>query len=415
MHLATPFIWQGERLAADYPEPSNNATILNSAESLLVQYVADHGKNKSIESVARMFVDDVSGAGDDSDAAYCVVVDALRTLESEGLLTCDPEVTQCEIWGRRGLFIPLGLTVELTDFCNFKCGHCYIDGGPSNRRYISMDAIEALDPLSGMMKSVDLTGGEATTHPQFAEIVTHVSGKFQVHLLSNGSRLSRIPGNVIEKLSYASISLYGRDEESLWRASRTRGFRNVEEGLDALKNSGVVFDVTIQANQDTLLHAERYIEIAVEHGARALRLGVSAPSGRNLLRDPFWNLTTDQLCQLRDRIESTRSRFGSYIKYPEYEERIFSGWRPDISKRVPVTARCQAGRQIVAISADGYVRPCILFPPEMYRNGTTVGDWVRNRLSGGGDDKPELNSVEEFMRSRGSSLLEMCPVGMTVA
>ena len=81
-------------------------------------------------------------------------------------------------------------SLELTNTCNLSCIHCYRSfSHPTQRYFIPFEWIKnSLDDLERLhTKSISLTGGECTLHPDFLEIlVFYLSKGFEVTVFTNG-------------------------------------------------------------------------------------------------------------------------------------------------------------------------------------------------------------------------------------
>ena len=93
------------------------------------------------------------------------------------------------ITGDFNSYNPLHTSIEITDYCNFRCKHCYVNSSPEKLQKRELaDMISLLDKLwNNGVKVLELTGGECTTHPNFKEILKYASDKFNlVAMISNG-------------------------------------------------------------------------------------------------------------------------------------------------------------------------------------------------------------------------------------
>ncbi len=113
------------------------------------------------------------------------------------------------------LMIPFSATIELTDYCNLQCKHCY--RGDKKQSYWTkqtfVDVLDALESLGTM--NLTITGGEPFSHPLicwFLEQTKHRGFVLSIQtnaLLLNDSILSALKENII---SDVSISLYSTVE-----------------------------------------------------------------------------------------------------------------------------------------------------------------------------------------------------------
>ena len=93
--------------------------------------------------------------------------------------------------------------IEITNFCNLTCKHCYAFSGPKDKREDELTREEILDLLDqfeelGVLQ-VFLTGGEVFAHPNAVEIINYAKTKsFTTQIFTNGTlikerHLSKIP------------------------------------------------------------------------------------------------------------------------------------------------------------------------------------------------------------------------------
>lgn len=85
--------------------------------------------------------------------------------------------------------------VEITSSCNLRCPMCYAESGPGGT-HLSFDdckrAIDRLVEVEGRPEVLQLSGGEPTVHPQFAEILDYALSQpiDYVMINTNGIRLA---------------------------------------------------------------------------------------------------------------------------------------------------------------------------------------------------------------------------------
>jgi uncharacterized radical SAM superfamily Fe-S cluster-containing enzyme len=86
--------------------------------------------------------------------------------------------------------------VEITDACNLSCRVCYSES--AGDRFLPFDAfcthVRALIEKKGGLDSVQVTGGEASLHPRFHDIVAFLHGEpgvRKIYLPTNGLKLAK--------------------------------------------------------------------------------------------------------------------------------------------------------------------------------------------------------------------------------
>ncbi|MBU1222081.1 radical SAM protein [Myxococcota bacterium] len=142
----------------------------------------------------------------------------------------------------------LSLSLEITDFCNFNCVHCY---KIRESNYMSTDLFERIldEACSLNVTSLSFNGGEPLKHKEINSFIEKAlrRGLF-VTVLSNGSEIKSIIDRDLLKSQALrwQISLYGSDESSCQEIIRRKGMWNrVIESLELLKETGALASVTL--------------------------------------------------------------------------------------------------------------------------------------------------------------------------
>lgn len=126
---------------------------------------------------------------------FSILVDkgASGLSEITKVVSFSDEIEECEnrlfITGSFESYMPLHTSIEITDYCNFRCKHCYVNASPEKlqkRSYENM--IKLMNKLwDNGVKVIEITGGECTTHPNFKEILEFAANKFNlVAIITNG-------------------------------------------------------------------------------------------------------------------------------------------------------------------------------------------------------------------------------------
>lgn len=157
---------------------------------------------------------------------------------------------------------PMTATIDITNYCNFKCKHCYV----SSMKFTNQDPISTnewtkiLDILKqkGVIYLI-FTGGEILTYKSFLEIYQYAYKlNFKIKLLTNISLLNVDILDIFKKFppGKISITLYGASNKTY------SIFCGIQNGWDIVKNNIVELK---KANQDieikTILNRYNYSEI----------------------------------------------------------------------------------------------------------------------------------------------------------
>lgn len=181
----------------------------------------------------------------------------LKQLEDIGLLvekTADIAPVFCKPCHSK---FPLSaLNIEIVNVCNFKCNHCY-GSFPKIQRpeYISFHWLEkTLCDLNSLhTKSISITGGEPTLHPQFIEIVQFfLKNGFEVCVFTNGSKpdvISKLLKSTQQYHFRIKVSLDGLSDVHNAIRGNKGAFENAIKTLDNIfmnKNVSLCISTTIQ-------------------------------------------------------------------------------------------------------------------------------------------------------------------------
>ncbi len=114
---------------------------------------------------------------------------------------------------------PFKVFMELTYNCNLKCPHCYVQEDITRgAKFIDKEKVfRLIDEFeeAGIVE-LNITGGEASLHPDFVEIIRYATSKnLLVNLLTNGQNIYKkhLVDELLDcPLKELRISLYGNEE-----------------------------------------------------------------------------------------------------------------------------------------------------------------------------------------------------------
>lgn len=165
-----------------------------------------------------------------------------------------PEISLGE-WGKqitgslKGSRFPLGATFEITERCNLKCVHCYINqpagSRPARQRELNLDEIRSiLDQMADVgTLNLLLTGGEILLRKDFKDIYLHAKRKgMLVSLFTNGTLLTKGLADLLAEYPpyQVEITLYGWSAETYERVTQTpRAYLRCRRGIEMLNERGV--------------------------------------------------------------------------------------------------------------------------------------------------------------------------------
>ncbi|MBQ1871506.1 MAG: radical SAM protein [Lachnospiraceae bacterium] len=309
------------------------------------------------------------------------------------------------IMGKPDRIYPLFCSIELTNVCNFTCSHCYKEAGPSCEEYISLESIRKIaDNLKNHLYSIDLTGGEATIHPEFTEIVKMLDGP-KLHLLTNGSRLADLDNEILKRFEIIQVSLYGKSVEEYLKFAQNIGFKKVCDGIKRVTDMKIPLVIAINLREDIIDDIESYIEICRSLGVKSVRFGIPLKSGRNDGVITDWDISPDKMKEFVDKNRILRE------KYNDIDIQEFN--KADIRRKKRITKNrativCGAGKTDICVSEKGLVRPCVMLP-ENYFGGITIEEYISKvEMNTGIDYTDVICETISKLRDRGKTIDSFC-------
>jgi radical SAM protein with 4Fe4S-binding SPASM domain len=254
--------------------------------------------------------------------------------------------------------------LEITNRCNLHCRHCFNYSGENTVQELSLAELEYLfDQINDFGgKSIRISGGEPTLHPDFIAIVSAASRRgLSVSLNSHGVYGTGLYRRLIDlPIERFIISLDGLQDAN----DRIRGqgvFQRVVKTIAGLRAADRTVMIGVHLGRSNIGDIPGLISFASELGCD-IKFSPLRPLGRArkyLLQD---------ILQPVDFYHTVRNIIGYRTEHPhiqiatDFDIFHFLG---DISPRPLERASCPAGRSFLNVNYDGYVYPCaFLVTPE---------------------------------------------------
>ena len=266
---------------------------------------------------------------------------------------------------------PFLIAFNLTQRCNLRCAHCYLDagtrqsGGPAE--LCTAEIQRVLDQVAELSEEtmVVLTGGEPLLRPDIYELARHATRLgLMVVIGTNGTLLD---DRRIARLREAGVHAVGISLDSLDPAHHDefRGLRGAWEktlaGIDACRRAGFMFQLHFSVTDDNADELDDMIEFARSVGAAVLNVFFLVCTGRgerlsNISGDVYERVLRRLAEAARDEQELlVRARCAPHFKRMALE----------MNPPLPVTLAdgyeaggCLAGTRYCRITPTGEVTPC---------------------------------------------------------
>lgn len=123
------------------------------------------------------------------------------------------------------LFLPVNVTLEVTNQCNLSCKHCFRHSSSRMNDELSSDEIEAvLDQLLELgTVQIEVSGGEPLLHPNIFGLLEAIVGRgFETTLITNGTKLNREQCSRLRAIGVTNIQVSVDGTENDHESSRPR-------------------------------------------------------------------------------------------------------------------------------------------------------------------------------------------------
>lgn len=132
------------------------------------------------------------------------------------------------------------VSIDLTTHCNLRCKNCCCAigtvGSHRTLRHHPWEYFKALAPFIYGIDRANLTGGETTAHPQFAEFVPRFKDLFgckRLTLSTNGFRVERYRAIIEQHVDEVHFSSYGANRAALVALRGVKELSVYDGGMDA--------------------------------------------------------------------------------------------------------------------------------------------------------------------------------------
>jgi uncharacterized protein len=258
--------------------------------------------------------------------------------------------------------------ILVTDFCNFRCGYCFIENNlkvPSTlmSKDLADKVIKVLINEAKQVPEFRVTfyGGEPFSNSEIVfyiiEKLEEASKKFLFSCVTNGSLITE---DIAKKLKQHNVAV-GLSLDGWANIDKNRVFTDGKEtfysalkALAILKEAGVNTGISCTITKQNYMHAEEIIEFIQKLGVRTI--------GFNLLT----RLKEPSQFEVPDPKQLAHHLFGAYIKSKElhmFEDRIDNRRANYFFKEIFHIYDCPAFGQLLFFSPTGTVGPCHAFYP----------------------------------------------------
>ena len=265
---------------------------------------------------------------------------------------------------KKYLSAPITAQLEVTDFCNHRCIHCYnLDSNIANR---PMRKVEDETVIKCAQKLIDngifsvvISGGEPLIKRDLTQklITLFKNNDVQVHLNSN---LTLFDDSFIDFLAKSQITVLtscpSAIPESFKKLTGVDNYVLFAANVQKMVSAGVKFSVNMVITKDNLHEIRTSAKAMKDLGCKSF---AATPMGLNMTYPRLDLLLSIQEVQsVIDDLLWIEEHLDLYVDVMEalpkcvFSEKILS------KKHSFLNRKCQAGRTVISVSCNGDVRPC---------------------------------------------------------
>jgi len=218
----------------------------------------------------------------------------------------------------------------LTEGCNLRCRHCWIEPPHQSekRQYPALDLelfrriIAQAKPLG--LSSVKLTGGEPLMHPRIGEILAILrEEKIRFNVETNGVLCTpEVAQDLVRSGMYhVSVSLDGADAETHEWVRGVKGcFAAALQGIRNLVAAGIRPQVIMTLMRRNVGQMESLVRLAESLGASSVKFNIVQPTARGVkMHEAGETLSIREIVRLGERVEtefSAGTRLPLFYSHP---------------------------------------------------------------------------------------------------
>lgn len=259
--------------------------------------------------------------------------------------------------GDKDFISPMHATIEITEKCNLKCKHCYLEADIKKTAIIDYNKFESLvdELIKNNVVNVELTGGEIFMHPKVYNILKLSFEKFaMVGILTNGTIMTDEVLELLEKNKEKTIINISIDHVDPSYHDEFRGMNGAWKAscqtVRKLSEKGINVRVASSITKDNMWDIDKLADFSASLGAKVFSFNFVEEFGRGAKYQH--NDKYVDVIEYNNYINNTIEKHKDLIPIIKQEDRAKT-----IEKE-----NCGSGTRSIVIGADGEIRPCALSP-----------------------------------------------------
>ncbi|MEW6574032.1 MAG: radical SAM protein [Bacillota bacterium] len=258
--------------------------------------------------------------------------------------------------------VPITVFLELTKRCNLNCLHCCADGGQARPEELStedwIDFVRYLAKLK--VFRIVITGGEPLIRNDFFTIVREIRKNQSVVLNTNATLVTDKIAQQLSQLgiSVISVSIDGSTPEIHDRNRGSGSFIKTIKGIESLLKHNcrvVINSVVTRINYQDI---ENIVALAKRLGVEKIGFNHVHPTGRARTNKEQIVPSLEEDTTIADELWKVGQKYGAFVGSWYIDQMKLYNSPPNPHGGIRSISRCSAGKETIAITANGDIVPC---------------------------------------------------------
>lgn len=269
--------------------------------------------------------------------------------------------------------------LEITSKCNQNCIHCFM-ADDLNKNFITFEKLkECIDGLYELgVKTIALSGGEPTLHPDFLDILEYINKyDIKIALLTNGSNINEEMINILKnKNVFVKIPLLGLENTHDFITGIKGSYKKTIASIKKLINANINLTISttvMKYNINDMNELENFVHsLGLNFEKSPVYPIGNAKKNWDIVGELSYNeilKACNDICgsdfnnsKANDNINNKSNNFNTNIK-------------------TPINKYCDCGTKNIAINSSGKYIPCLLLRDENFNMGSINNFNIKDLLS----------------------------------
>ncbi|NMB70895.1 MAG: radical SAM protein [Bacteroidales bacterium] len=278
---------------------------------------------------------------------------------------------------------PKSVMWYITQKCNLRCQHCFLEGCPkASHEFSEEDAKRLMDELGRMgVLYLSLSGGEPFMRKDLFRLIEYASSYgMRVDIASNGTLIDK---DMVKKIASShvfqvQVSIDGLEKVHNSFRANNEAFKASAEAVRRMLDEGIMVTISHTVRKGLVGEAEKVIDWAVGMQCAGIKIIPFYPVGRGEKKAAQYVLTKEDIVQLHGMISEKRKLAPAGFEiYTEMDYLIPLKGLTEQSRFM----FCPAGKETLAVFPDGTLYACpflTTFPAGKWPEDTIENVWFHS-------------------------------------